>query len=775
ENGLYCTISAGAAGYPYDSQNFGELSQFTENALNNAKRLGKNNIIFFSRDAYEDHLLQVGLRESLQQSVSNDYAGFEVYYQPQVSVKTGNIIGAEALLRWENNKYGKVSPTIFIPILEQAGLIGQVGRWVLDKAMEQCRIWRRFIPNFVMNINLSYQQFETDDIPGYVHKNLNRLGLPGQAIILELVESLQMQDFRYFNEIFAYLNRIGVAVAIDDFGTGYSSLGYFKELNINQIKIDRTFVARMRSSAYDYDLVRFIVGLAHRAGTKVCVEGVETLEEAQALLPLQPDTVQGFYFGRPAGASDFEERFLDHWGEGGKVFREYTESHETEEHVSATSLFSASEETFVELLDELDEIVYISEPESYKVLYLNRTGRTMLGVQDYENMLCHELFNDRDSTCANCSSKNASRDRFIMRECYNSNLGGKFLMRQKLIPWKGDLALLAMSTDLAQDISINTESRIRLEADRTLRGCMRTLAEEEDVNTALGAVLKSVGEFYRADRAYLFSFAPGTDIASTTHEWCRPGVTPEYDAFPQELFSVAHPAWYALFKSGRPVVTGNSEQFEKNFPKDFEAFCRYEPRSMILAPLLLKGELIGFAGVDNPGYGSENPDLLTNLSTFLAQQFGLYRLEEELFRSRYVDASTGLLNRERYLRDIGALDGETPEYSLGAVYIEASGYKQLNLQKGHEVGDLMLQQLASQIQTIFEGDSHYRIGADEFLILCEGARETDLAEACSLLKAGCKKEPACEIRLGYSFAAIGADIQTLLEQAYTHMAADSDR
>lgn len=315
---MYISVSAGAAAYPLDSKDFNEVCQFAETALNAAKRAGKRSLVFFSYEEYEQYLADVGMREDLHACVQNGMEGFELYYQPQISMENGRVEGAEALLRWSSRRHGRITPAIFIPLLEKHGLICQVGRWVIDQALCKCKKWREEIPDFCISINLSYIQLEKDDIAGILLNALNRYQLPGSAVLLELTESAQLNNYHFYNETLSYLNRIGVMVAIDDFGTGYSSLGYFKELNINQIKIDRCFVIRIQESEYDYRLIQFIIELAHSINVSVCVEGVETAEELSALMPLQPDYIQGYYFGRPVSSDFFEENFVYNWTGAGE-------------------------------------------------------------------------------------------------------------------------------------------------------------------------------------------------------------------------------------------------------------------------------------------------------------------------------------------------------------------------------------------------------------------------------------------------------------------------
>lgn len=185
-------------------------------------------------------------------------------------------------------------------------MIVQVGKWVLKEAIAQCAKWRRYNPEFRMSINLSYIQLQQPDLSQYIYDLLEQEGIPGEAIILELTESMQLQDYTKYNQLFYQWGKRGIQISMDDFGTGYSSLSYLKSLAIDEIKIDRCFVSRINMSAYNYRLLRNILELARSAQIRVVCEGVETPEELQTLAELAPEVLQGFYFSKPIEEELFE-------------------------------------------------------------------------------------------------------------------------------------------------------------------------------------------------------------------------------------------------------------------------------------------------------------------------------------------------------------------------------------------------------------------------------------------------------------------------------------
>lgn len=306
------TVSAGASwygnGWPKDGST---LILYGENALDHAKKSDRDNLYFFSPDNYRKSVGAIDLLDEMRHGIQDNFLGFYLCYQPKIDSKTYEICGAEALLRYRSPSRKTISPEEFVPILEQTELICTVGQWVLRQALEQCRRWRAFIPHFYISVNISYVQLRKKDITDVVLKILKESGLPGNALTLEVTESMQLQNYQYFNKIFCRLNSAGIQISIDDFGTGYSSLSYLKSIEINETKIDRCFISRIQNSAYNYRLLSNIIELAHIAKIQVCCEGVETADELKTLEGLHPDTLQGFYFARPYEAEQFEKVYLD--------------------------------------------------------------------------------------------------------------------------------------------------------------------------------------------------------------------------------------------------------------------------------------------------------------------------------------------------------------------------------------------------------------------------------------------------------------------------------
>lgn len=308
----YCTLSAGVVANSREL--FGDennLYACAEMMLEKAKDLGIQNIVFFSQEDLTERLKTIQFMEEMQSSVRKDCEGFYLCYQPQI--KTGNyhLFGAEALLRYHSDTWGNIYPDEFIPLLEQSKLIKQVGIWILETALRQCKKWRETMPEFHISVNFSVVQLEDRDIAERVLDILNKVGIPGSALTIELTESIQIQSINQLLPIFKSWRDAGIELSIDDFGTGYASMSYLKQLDVNEIKIDKMFVRDVEEATYNYRLISNMIEFAKNSGMRVCCEGVEDMRELTVLEGLSPSLFQGYLFSKPRETESFEKAFID--------------------------------------------------------------------------------------------------------------------------------------------------------------------------------------------------------------------------------------------------------------------------------------------------------------------------------------------------------------------------------------------------------------------------------------------------------------------------------
>ncbi len=306
---LNITASIGISIYPDDSQDMETLLKNADAAMYYAKQYGRNRYQFFTQEmngrAYEYLMMQNHLRRALERGE------FELNYQPQVDLKKGTIVGAEALIRWRHPELGLVSPGQFIPMAEENGLIVPIGDWVMQEACQQNRRWQEAgLPPLPVAINLSAAQFRKENFHDCVERALHENGLSPSYLELELTEGTVMQNAEDTILMLQELKAMGVRLSIDDFGTGYSSLSYLKRFPIDKLKVDRSFVQDVTSNDGDAEITRAIIGMAHGLGLKVIAEGVEHEDQLKFLRWQKCDDMQGFYFSRPLQAEAFQELLM---------------------------------------------------------------------------------------------------------------------------------------------------------------------------------------------------------------------------------------------------------------------------------------------------------------------------------------------------------------------------------------------------------------------------------------------------------------------------------
>ncbi len=301
---LHTSVSVGVALYPDDGSDFETLLKKADTAMYWAKDAGRNAYRFFDEkmniEAIEKFRMHLGLRTAISQGQ------FVLHYQPQIDLKSGMVVGAEALIRWNHPEMGLLPPSSFIAIAEDSGLIVPIGDWVLHEACRQAEAWKRAgHPNLVMAVNLSAVQFKRSDIQQTVQNVLEETSYDPTFLELELTESLLLENMENVLSTVKNLKAIGVKFSIDDFGTGYSSFSYLKRLEINKLKIDQSFIRDLPRAPDDQAIVRAIIQMGQSLSLRVIAEGVEDEAVLTALQDLQCNEAQGYFFARPLPADEF--------------------------------------------------------------------------------------------------------------------------------------------------------------------------------------------------------------------------------------------------------------------------------------------------------------------------------------------------------------------------------------------------------------------------------------------------------------------------------------
>lgn len=307
-----CTFTASAV--PIDKTLFYDETQLLDSinmTLKKAKALSHNRLEFFSHEDLSQKIAALALLEEMKESVENDFAGFEIYYQPQVRAGNYDIYGVEALLRYHSSTRGRVFPDEFIPVLEQSRLIKDVGLWVLRRALQQCKMWRESLPELRVSVNFSALQFEDANLAEKIVEIIREVGLPSDVLTIEITESIELHNSEQLINTIRSLKSYHINFAIDDFGTGYSNLGYLKQLDVDEIKIDRVFVSGVEKDTYNHKLISNVIEFAKVNAIRTCCEGVENTRELVTLELLLPDVIQGYLFDKPGTAQDIENAYIN--------------------------------------------------------------------------------------------------------------------------------------------------------------------------------------------------------------------------------------------------------------------------------------------------------------------------------------------------------------------------------------------------------------------------------------------------------------------------------
>jgi diguanylate cyclase (GGDEF)-like protein len=305
------TCSIGYAIFPQDGDDADALLANAALAARRAKLMGGGQIQHFTEELKQAFSRKLALEGQLRAAL--DHRELFLAYQPKIALKDGSVAGLEVLLRWRHPQHGLISPEEFVPVAEEAGLIVEIGEWVLNSAVDQCRAWRADgVPTVPVAVNLSAHQFHRTDIVGCVEAVVRDAGLAPGDLELELTESTSVQCPERSADLMARLRALGCTISIDDFGTGYSSLSYLKQLPVDKLKIDISFVQDMHQSAESLAMVKAIIAMAHGLHMEVIAEGVELQAQLDGLRAAGCDQIQGFYFSKPLSPEDCAAYLREH-------------------------------------------------------------------------------------------------------------------------------------------------------------------------------------------------------------------------------------------------------------------------------------------------------------------------------------------------------------------------------------------------------------------------------------------------------------------------------
>lgn len=427
------------------------------------------------------------------------------------------------------------------------------------------------------------------------------------------------------------------------------------------------------------------------------------------------------------------------------------------------------------LLNEISELVYVSDPETYELLFVNQTGCQTLHLENYKHKKCYEILQGKTSPCEFCTNDRLCDDNFYTWEFTNPSIGRHFLLKDKIIQWRGKTARMEIAFDITERELQKQELKNMLDVQTLITNCVRMLYAVDDLDQTINAVLTQIGEFLVSDRAYVFEIKD--ELMNNTHEWTAPGISPQLEKLQQLDLSLISDR-LPFFEKNDCIIIDDVEQLQKTNPAAYATLHAQEITSLIAAPIFLDNKLAGYIGIDN--YDSEkiknSSYLLLSMSIFLSYAIRHRNHVDMLHRLSYHDLLTNALNRNAFM-DVLSQFRPGQYASAGIIYIDINGMKEINDFYGHHQGDKILITTVAKVFNLFKPDELFRIGGDEFVIITYDLTETDFYEKFNLLRnIFCEKTNLpFSIATGSCWVKSPSDLNSLLQQADSAMYADKKK
>ena len=427
------------------------------------------------------------------------------------------------------------------------------------------------------------------------------------------------------------------------------------------------------------------------------------------------------------------------------------------------------------LLNEISELVYVSDPETYELLFVNQTGCQTLHLENYKHKKCYEVLQGKTSPCEFCTNDRLCDDNFYTWEFTNPSIGRHFLLKDKIIQWRGKTARMEIAFDITERELQKQKLKNMLDVQTLITNCVRMLYAVDDLDQTINAVLTQIGEFLVSDRAYVFEIKD--ELMNNTHEWTAPGISPQLEKLQQLDLSLISD-WLPFLKKNDCIIIDDVEQLQKTNPAAYATLHAQEITSLIAAPIFLDNKLAGYIGIDN--YDSEkiknSSYLLLSMSIFLSYAIRHRNHVDMLHRLSYHDLLTNALNRNAFM-DVLSQFRPGQYASAGIIYIDINGMKEINDFYGHHQGDKILITTVAKVFNLFKPDELFRIGGDEFVIITYDLTETDFYEKFNLLRnIFCEKTNLpFSIATGSCWVKSPSDLNSLLQQADSAMYTDKKK
>lgn len=420
-------------------------------------------------------------------------------------------------------------------------------------------------------------------------------------------------------------------------------------------------------------------------------------------------------------------------------------------------------------MNDISELLYISDLETYDLLFLNKAGIESFKVDQIKGQKCYKVLQKKDEPCEFCTNSYLKESENYTWEFTNPVTGRHYLLKDRLIEWEGKPARMEIAFDTTKSEEEKIKLRFTLEAEKIITECVDILYRDSDIKKATMSVLEKLGRFLSADRSYIIYIRDG--LMYNDYEWCEEHILSQRN-YLQDLPLSTIERWIPYFNNKECIVIKDLEEIKSTSPGEYQILHNQSITSLVVAPLEHNGELIGYLGVDNPP-----PDKIMNIASLLqtlcyfislASQHS--KTQEQLSKLSYIDKLTSFYNRNRFIEDSQSLT--KVDISIGIIYLDVNGLKDINDKYGHEMGDKLLIECARRMKLVFHYSDFYRLGGDEFVIICREIEEDVFSKKIIELKGEFRKRPTCQVAIGSYWANTVDDIGEIIKNADAEMYED---
>lgn len=415
------------------------------------------------------------------------------------------------------------------------------------------------------------------------------------------------------------------------------------------------------------------------------------------------------------------------------------------------------------IINEVEDMIYIIDMESYEMLYMNEKAKHILGFTDddeWKTRKCYEVVHGEECVCECCPNSIVREKGFYAYERYNHRSGKLFYQKYKLITFEGRKAKLVVSIDISELRKTANELNAKLNTERTMLKCVKTLYEVDDMGHAINQLLEIIAQFYSADRAYIFEFDDIGYMMDNTYEWCGEDISSSIKSLKNIEITVID-RWIKAFEESGEIVINSVENELDKTSVEYKLLKAQGIEMLMAAPLYFNHKIVGFLGVDNPRANTDSLVVLQTVAAFVVDDIFKQKNLAELYRLSYHDKLTGVGNRHAYVKCMESLEKNAGQ-SLGILFADINGLKKANDLYGHEHGDYMIKTVAKRLQEYFK-ENVFRVGGDEFVVFCPGVAE----EAFKKMVEDIKNYPSSDVvaSIGMIWTSECANVEMHVAQA----------